>query len=45
MKNTHFDYEITGGGTLFLINENGELTGILGPEARFSNKALRMILK
>jgi glutathione peroxidase-family protein len=44
-KNTHFDYEITGGGTLFLINENGELTSILGPEAKFSNKALRMMLR
>ena len=44
-KNTHFDYEITGGGTMFLINENGELTSIMGREARFSNKALRMILK
>ena len=44
-KNTHFDYEITGGGTMFLINENGELTGIIAPEAMFSNKALRMMLR
>lgn len=43
-QNNHFDYEIKSSGTMFLINEHGELTGILGPEAKFSDKALQKIL-
>lgn len=42
--NTHFDYEITGAGTMFFINENGDLTGISGPEAKFSNKVLNRMI-
>lgn len=43
-ENKHFDYEVKSAGAMFLINESGELTGIIGPEGKFSDKILQKIL-
>jgi len=43
-KNIHYDYEITGPGTIFFINEQGELYGIFGPEVKFSNRVINRVL-
>ena len=41
--NAHFEYEATGPGTIFFINEHGELYGISGPEGRMSGKLVDRI--
>jgi len=38
--NTHFEQEVGGPGEMYFINEQGELYGVIGPEAKFSNTVL-----
>lgn len=44
MLNTHFEVEVTGAGMMFFIDEQGNLTGVFGPEARFSDGVLNKML-
>jgi hypothetical protein len=43
-QNTMFDYEISGTGTMFFLNAQGGIFGIIGSEGEFSNKALNRML-
>lgn len=42
--NVHFDDDIAGGGSMYFIDEEGNLYNVFDPAAMFSNKALRMAL-
>ncbi len=41
-QNVHFDYDVSGPGMMFFINEQGGLYGVFGPEAMFSDKVLNI---
>jgi hypothetical protein len=43
-QNGHFDYEVTGAGTMFFVDGQGNLYGLFGPEAKWSNKAINKVL-
>jgi glutathione peroxidase-family protein len=42
--NVHFDDDTAGPGSMYFINEKGELYSVFEPGARFSNKALSKVL-
>jgi len=43
--NNHFDEEVGGPGEMYFINEQGELNGVFGPEAKWSNKIVNRMLQ
>jgi len=43
--NTHFEEEVKGAGEMYFINEQGDLYGVIGPEAKFSNKVLNRMFQ
>jgi glutathione peroxidase len=43
--NTHFDKDAAGAGQQFFINETGEIYGVTGPEAKWSNKIFNRLVK
>ena len=42
-KNGHINNETGGPGSMFFINEQGELYGVFGPEAKWSNKIINLM--
>ena len=42
--NMHFDDDVPGAGSMYFIDEHGNLYGVFGPEAMFSDKALNKVL-
>lgn len=42
-QNTHFDNEVSGAGSMFLIDEQGNLTGVFEPGALFKTRLLNRI--
>ena len=44
-KNGHFEEEVKGAGEMYFINEQGDLYGVFGPEAMWSNKILNRMMQ
>lgn len=44
-QNGHFEEEVGGPGQMYFINEQGDLYGVFGPSAKWSNKVLNRMLQ
>ena len=44
-KNGHINNETGGPGSMFFINEHGDLIGVFGPEAKWSNKIINLMMQ
>ncbi len=43
--NTYFEQEVEGVCEMYYINENGTLSGVIGPEAKFSNTVINKMFE
>jgi len=43
--NGHFDKEVDGPGSEFFVSASGELYGVLGPEARWSDNLFNKLIQ